>query len=309
MQRPAQHERFNWRASTRKGTLSVVMWVFGLSTTLLLVGLWGRAVTVDQATVAESAATVIDADIAQDRVMDWVEDALVQATSVSPAQAAATVESVRSTPEMQEAIDNLTAAFVGALFAPEGTDPVIDIDAAVRPAIPVIVTALAEQDVALEEPSVLAALDAADFELDTGEAAGVATVVREAHAVVTVGVVVALAVMALAGSAAVALSEERFAMVRTLAVRVVLSALSFSVFFRLGGWALDPDRGRSPIVGGTSVVLGSNGHVFLITAVIAAAVAFAGGWLAWRKRRARTQDPVVATSPTDDDTRELVAIG
>ncbi|MCB1247392.1 MAG: hypothetical protein KDB69_09005 [Acidimicrobiia bacterium] len=308
MSSPTRNAPYDWRASTKKGALSIVMWVFGLSTSLLLVGLWGRAVTVDQTTVAESAATIVDADIARDRVMDWVADAMVHASVASPERAAVVVDRVKDTPEMQTAIHNLTSAFVAALFAPEGTDPVIDVHDAVRPAVPVLASAMADEAGVLDESTILAALDETTIGLDTDDAAGVVAVVEGARSFVNLAVVVALLVMLGASIAAIALSQERFAMVRTLATRVVVSALSFAVFFRLGRWALDPSRGRSPIAGGTSILLGSNGHVFLLTALVAAVVAALGGWVAWRRRL--TRRPVIITEATDsdDDTRELVLV-
>lgn len=281
------------------------MWVFGLSTTLLLVAMWGRAITVDQNTVAESASVFVDADVAQNRVVDWIEDAMIQTQAIGHAEATAVIESVRATPQMDQAIQNLTSAFVAALFAPEGTDPVVDIREAMEPAVPVIASELAQRNMPVSEDAIVAVLDANDLDLSTGENGNVAAVVREARTMVSTAAVLAFAVMLLAGATAVSLSEEKFAMVRTLGIRVLLSAVSFALFFRLGGWALDPERGRSPIAGGTGVLLGSNGHVFLITAVIAGMVATIGGWVAWsRKQRAAVVRP---PTPTDDDTRELVA--
>lgn len=302
----SRDEPFSLKTSTRRGTLSLVMWVFGLSTTLLLVAMWGRAVTIDHDTVAESAAVFVDADIAQNRVVEWIEDAMVHTEAIGPEDAQAVIENVRSTPQMDMAIDNLTAAFVDALFAPEGTDPVVDVRAAMAPAVPVIAEELAVRNVPISESAIVAVLDANDLDLDNGDPAGVMTAVREARTIVSTAAVVALSIMMLAGAAAVSLSEEKFAMVRTLGIRVLLSALSFALFFRLGGWALDPERGRSPVAGGTGILLGSNGHVFVITAVIAAAVAGIGAWAAWNLKK-RLGTAVPRQLPTDDDTRELVS--
>ncbi len=298
--------QFDLKTSTRKGTLSLVMWIFGLSTTLLLVSLWGRAITIDHATVAESASVLVDADIAQNRVADWVEDAMVQTQAISPAEARAVIESVRTTPEMGEAIDNLTASFIAALFAPEGTDPIVDVRAAMDPAVPLIADELAQHGIPVPEESIAAVLDANDLDLNSGDTASVVGVVREARTLVSTAAVAALFIMLLSGAAAVSLSEEKFAMVRTLGVRVLLSAVSFAVFFRLGGWALDPERGRSPVAGGTGILLGSNGHVFLITAAIAAVVAVIGASVARSRRRVvRAATP---PRPADDDTRELIGV-
>lgn len=283
------------------------MWVFGLSTTFLLLGLWGRAVSLDQPTVAESAATVVDADIARDRVLMWVEDAMVQAGAIDPERAARVIERVDDAPEMRQAIDNVVDEFVGALFAPAGQDPTIDIGAAIAPAVPVIAAELEAADAAIDDDTIGEVLSVTTMELDTGEAAGLATIVREARSFVTQAVLLALAIMLASGTGAVLLAEERYAMLRTLAVRVLLSALSFAVLFRIGGWALDPSRGRSPVIGGTSILLGSNGHVFLIAAFVAAAVAAGGGWIAWNRKRSAVR-PNPPTVPADDDTRELVSV-
>jgi hypothetical protein len=86
----------------------------------------------------------------------------------------------------------------------------------------------------------------------------------------------------------------------------VISALTYALMFRVASWALDPSKGRSPVLSGGSVVLGSNGHVFMIMAGVAALVGTWGGWVAWRRTRLRRSDTV--TPLADDDTRELVTI-
>lgn len=297
------------RTSTRRGTLSVVMWVFGLSTTLLLLGLWGRAVTVDEATIAESAKAVVNAEVAQERIYDWIGDAIVETQNVGSDEAAAVISQLRNRPEVSGAIDDIVGGFVAALFAPEGGSTTLDIQGAIEPIIPVVVRELSAHAVAVDEVLLEEALaDATTIELDTGGVAGVAAVVRDARALVSRVVVFALLTMILAGASAIALAERRYAMVRTLSIRVLLSALSFSVLFRLGSWALDPARGGTPVANGGSIILGSNGHVFILIAVLAAVTALAGGSVAWARQRTRLQTPGIATDRSDDDTKELVAV-
>jgi hypothetical protein len=297
------------RASTRRGTLSVVMWVFGLSTTLLLVGLWGRAVTVDETTVAESAKAVVDAEIAQDRIYDWIGDAITETQNVGNDTASAVISELRNRPELTTAIDDIVEGFVAALFAPEGRSTVVDLQSAIAPVLPIVVGELSEHDVAVDEGLLEGALgEAPAIELDTGEAAGVAAVVRDARTLVSRVVLFAALVMLLAGSAAIALAEKRFAMVRTLSIRVLLSAISFAVLFRLGSWALDPDGGGTPVANGGSIILGSNSHVFLFIALGAAVVGTAGGWVAWKRQRVRPAPVVALTDTTEDDTRELISV-
>jgi len=117
-------------------------------------------------------------------------------------------------------------------------------------------------------------------------------------------VLVAALSLVILGSTALVLSEYRYAMLRTLSTRVVLAAMTYALLFRVAAWALDPDRGRSPVLGGGSVLLGSNGHVFLIVAGIAAALATVGGTVAWRRTQARKL-AALPPVPLDDDTREL----
>ena len=105
-------------------------------------------------------------------------------------------------------------------------------------------------------------------------------------------------------------------MLRTLSMRVLLSALSFAVLFRLGAWALDPNGGRSPVATGGSIVLESNGHVFIIIAAVAAVVGGIGAWVAWRRRTRLLADDITIEMLTtgfdsasdSDDTRELVVV-
>ena len=285
------------------------MWVFGLSTTLLLLGLWGRAVTVDEPTIAESAKAVVDAEVAQDRIYEWIGDAIAETQNVGNDQTTAVIEELRERPEIKLAIDDIVESFVAALFAPEGGSTVVDIHSAVEPVIPVVVSELSAQSVVVDEALLEAALDdASAIELDTGEVAGVAAVVKDAKTLVSRVVLFAFFSMTLAGVAAIALAERRYAMVRTLSIRVLLSSLSFAVLFRLGAWALDPNGGGTPVANGGAIILGSNGHVFLLIAVVAAGVGAAGGWVAWKRQRARLEATAIEADRADDDTKELISV-
>ena len=207
-----------------------------------------------------------------------------------------------------EAVDTIVADFIAGLFAESGEDPVLRVEEAFAPLVPVVVNEFARRDVPVEEARIEEVLEeAAVIELDTGEAASVAAVVSEARTLLTWVVLVAAGALIVFGSLALMLSEYRFAMLRTLSTRILLSALTYALLFRVGAWALDPDRGRSPVLGGGSVLLDSNSHVFLIAAALAAITATIGGAVAWR--RARPRVPVAPALPADDDTRELVAIG
>lgn len=292
-------------ARSRKLSLPVVLWAFGFATSLLLIGMWGRTVAVDTATVEETAKTVVDAELVTERVYEWLSDGLEVAAGTDSQTAQAVAEAVATEPQFVAAIDAIVGDVVAGLFADPGEDPKLHIEQALAPLVPVVATEFAERNVAVETDRIEEALDAAAvIELDTGDARSVAAVVQDARAVLTTVVLLAAFAMALFATTAIALAERRYAMVRTLAIRVVLAAVSYALLFRVASWGLDPDRGRSPILGGGSVVLGSNTHIFIIAAAIASFVAGLGGYVAWRRTVARRQEPSV--TPTDDDTRELV---
>jgi len=293
---------------TRRATLPIVLWAFGFATSLLLIGMWGRTVVVDTVTVEETVQTVVDAELATERVFDWLAEGLEAAAATDSVTAERVARTVAERPEFSAAVDTIVEDFVAGLFAEPGDDPVVQVEAALAPLVPIVAAEFDRADVPVEESRIEEVLDAASvIELDTGEAASVAAVVGEARSLLTWVVLIAAIALVVLGTIALMLSEYRYAMLRTLSTRVVLSAVTYALLFRVAAWALDPDRGRSPVVGGGSVLLGSNGHVFLIVAAIAAAIATLGGTVAWRRTQARK---LAATRfvPSDDDTRELLPV-
>ncbi len=292
----------------RKGALSVALWAFGLATSLFLIGMWGRTVSVDSATVEESARVVIDAELATERINSWFEDGLAAAAATDSETVHAVAEEIRATPQYEAAVQAIIAQFIDSLFAVDGDGAVLDLEDTLTPLVPIVVAEFEQRDLPVDPERVERVLDAAAaVELDAGEAASVAAVVEDARVFLTQVVLVALAALLVTGTIAVYLSEERFAMVRTLATRVVMSALSYAVIFRLASWALDPTRGRSPVAGGGSVLLGSNGHVFVWLASVAAVIAIGGAVVARRRRQAAARS-TAAIDTSDDDTREMVAV-
>jgi hypothetical protein len=283
----------------------MVLWAFGLATTLLLVGLWGRAVTHDQATVEESVRSVVDAEVASDRIYTWIEDGVMSATDIDSVTTQRVISGLRDHPEVEGAVDDLVGQFIGALFSADGGETTVELTDTLAPVVPLLVSGFAAYDVSLDEAVVAAALaEAESLDLETGDVAAVARLVDNARALLSLIVVISAAILAVTGSIAVWLSQDRMAMIRTLATRIALSALSFAVLFRVGSWALDPDRGGSPIARGGSILLGSNSDVFLFAAFFGAAVASGVGWFVWRRRR--RADRSLSASAQDSDTRELV---
>jgi len=292
----------------RKGVLSIALWAFGLATSLFLIGMWGRTVSVDSVTIEESARTVIDADIATERINAWFEDGLAAAAATDSATVHTVAEEIQATPQYSAAVDAIIAQFIDSLFVADGETSVLNLEDVLAPLVPVVVAEFEQRDVPVDPDRIEGVLDAAAaIELDAGEAASVVAVVEDARVFLSQVVLIALAMLLLTGTVAVYLTQERFAMVRTLATRVVMSALSYAVIFRLASWALDPTRGRSPIAGGGSVLLGSNGQVFLALAAGAGVVAVGGALVARGKKRS-IETRAASLDSSDDDTRELAPV-
>ena len=305
--------------TVRRVTLPWALWIFGLSTTMLLVGLWGRAVTVDDDVIARSTEAALSADLVTDRVYDWIGSGLVAATGITDAESEQVLDEVRSRPGAAGAIDVLIDDVVRALIAPPGAETSIDVAAALTPLVPEVVSELGEQGIEVPSGAVEAAVEDLDpVMLDTGEAISVGVVTEQARAVVTRGVVIAAVMLIVAGTAAIVLAEDRWPMARSLATRVSFSALSFAALFRIGGWALDPDGGRSPLRRSGSILVESNLDVYLITAGLAGAVAVMIWLIRRTPRRASgigsgTIPPLPAQAAESDDagdtsTQELVSV-
>ena len=288
--------------------MPIVLWAFGFATSVLLIGLWGRTVVVDSATVEETARTVVDAELATERVNEWLADGIVLAASTDSETAQQIAAAVATKPEFTRAVDVIVTDVVAGLFADVGEDPVVRVADALAPVVPVVESEFASRDIPVETEAIENVLaSTAVIELDTGEAATVAAIVSDARVILTQVVVLAALALAALATTAVVLAEQRYAMVRTLGTRVVISAVTYALLFRVAAWALDPDRGRSPVMGGGSVLLGSNGHVFVIVGAVAALVAVVGGVVAWR-RTATRRTMVETVEQTDDDTREFAPV-
>jgi hypothetical protein len=286
--------------------LGVALWMFGLATSLFLLGMWGRTVVVDNQTLESSVRTIIDADIATGRINTWFEEGLATAVDLDSETARSVVSAIESRPEYREAVDAIIGGFVDTLFSADGDVGGVDLEATLSPLVPIVAAELVRRDVPVETERIEHALDDAGvLELDTGEAASVAAVVTDARVFLTEVVVVSFLGMIITALIAISLTTERLVMVRQLSTRVMVAAVSYAMILRLAGWALDPRRGRSPIAGGTAIIFSSNSQVFLVFGGIAAGVAVFGYWLVARDRSAKVGQP---EETADDDTRELVSV-
>jgi hypothetical protein len=286
-----------------------VLWMFGLSTTLLLVGLWGRAVTIDESTIARSTEAALSADLVTDRVWDWVGEGLAATDGISPVDANRVLDEVRDRPEALGAVDALVEQVVQALVAPPGSETTIDAATALAPLVPEVVSGLAARGVDVPAESVEATVDSLDpVALDAGEAVSVGVVTDQANAVLTLGVFVAAVMLVLFGALAIVIAEERWLMVRGLATRIAFSGLSFAMLFRFGGWILDPDGGRTPLRRSSAIIVASNLHVFVVIGSVAGLIA-ASIWIMRRLQRTQGNTRITYEQlPEDTSTQELVSI-
>ena len=292
----------------RRSSLAVVLWAFGLSTTLFLIGMWGRAVVVDQATVSQSVRTAIEADSVADQLYVWLADGLEEAAGLRSEDVEAGIAEVRELPEARAVVGDLLDQVVGAVLAPAGSEPVIDLADALRPVVPVIEAELEARGYALSDGALGSAIDRLDpVELETEQFVGIASVANEARAALTLIVVLTLSALLVTATAALALSDDRIVMMRSLLTRVAVSGFTYAIIFNIGGWALSPEGGRSPLLASGGVLLRSNAHVFLLLAAGTSLLALTLGALSRRRRRPAT-DPVPSGAGDEEPTRELATV-
>jgi hypothetical protein len=267
----------------RQTGLSVSLWAFGFATTLLLIGLWGRSTSTDEGTIAESTRAVVTSELIRDRVGEWVEDELAS-TGLAGVSADDAVDRIFAIDEVRLTLDRLVAEAVAALIAGDDGASLIDVADALAPAAPLIA-----EEFGIEETVVRAAIATVDpIDLSSGPTAGISAAAASVHAALTLIVVLAALALAVFGGASVALAGDRRAMVGRLAARVALSGFSFALLFQFGGWLIDPNGGRSPVLTGGSILIRSNGHVFMAVAMAATLVAIA---VTVRLHRSRIGDP------------------
>lgn len=260
----------------RRGGLAVALWVFGLSTTVLLVGIWGRAVATDQSTVEAGTRAVLESDAVRNRITGWIADGIEESTDELPAGAAAdAATAVWRRAETRAVLATAVDRLVEAAFAPPGTSVPVDLAELLSPLASVVIDELTARGITLSAAAIDAALaEVPTVVLGSKAEAGVATAIAEARSALTGVAAIGLVGMMLSAAAAIVLAEDSLRQVRRLAVRVGVSALTFAALLRLGAWALNHGGGGSPLAAGGSVFLGSSGHVLLIVVLIASGIIF-----------------------------------
>lgn len=269
-------------------------WLFGLASTVLLVGLWGRAVVVDTDQLAETLSPLAASDLVADRFSSWLEAELVRSGVDGPtaSTAAGQVLAHRSVGPL---LEDLVAEGVEAAASADPSGATVDVGDLLLPSAPLIADGLADAGLQVSRSEVEAALadleplvlrDATDRPL-VGEASPLAS---------TLGIAALLGalLMAVSGWAYVSAHRHRAAAARSLLHRFALGALSFAVLLKIGSWIVDPEGGRAP-VGETIALLANSKWVLPLGLGLASLLA---GWVVWLLRR---KVRPVAASPSQTE--------
>ncbi len=286
----------------RTFTLAVVLWAFGLATTTLLVGVWGRSVTGATATLSESALAALDPDIVADQIAGWLASEASSLPGVPEPTVEAVVRSVADSPQARVAIESVVTDVVAAAAAPAGSETVIDVAAAIEPLRPVLIAALEQAGVEASAAEVDGFLrQIGQLVLSSVEHNAPAGSIATARSTLTTVMLVGAAGLAVFGVAALRLSDDRSRMMRSLANRLIVSSLTFALFLRIGAWAVDPRGGRSPLRESGAILLASNTTTVLM---IAAAGVVVSGAMTLGIRRVKSRrvgwEPEFSSSQPND---------
>lgn len=252
---------------------SALGWAFGMSVSILLLSLWGRAVVVDTDNLADSLSPLAGAGVVTDFVGDWMADEMVDA-GADPAMVEPAVDHYLQSSEVGHTLDQLVEETVHAAASSDPAGATIDMAALFRPSVPDMAAGLSAMGFGVTEGQVADVVEQFD-PLVIRQPGAAAIVGPNSQTAARLGTAALLAVIALIGFGLgyVAISEDRVGAIRSLATRVAVGALSFAVFLRVGSWVLDPDRGRAPVQETVSVLARSKWLVPLEVAVVAGVIA------------------------------------
>jgi hypothetical protein len=107
--------------------------VFGLASTVLLVGIWGRAVVVDTNELADTLSPLAAGDMVSDRLAIWLEAELVNA-GVDGVGASVAADQVLAHPSVGPVLEELVAEGVEAAASGDPSGGTIDVSAILLPA-------------------------------------------------------------------------------------------------------------------------------------------------------------------------------
>ncbi len=262
----------------RRFGLPLVLWLFGLATTVFLFSIWGRAVVIDSRLLSDAAAKAGYSEVVATRVESWFSRVLSDVgmgddSAVLGAQIAAL-------PEVGSASAALVREVVLAVAEPSAGLVVVDVAGIYAPTVPAITSALASVGVASDTAQVGAVVDALDpLVLRTDPGPPLVGPQSQGARSFTRATLLASLVMLATGASAVRMADDRRLMLKSLLTRLAVSGLTFAVFFRLSAWVLDPGGGRATVGGGLADVVGSKLWIPLAVALTATAAR----WLVHRR--------------------------
>lgn len=261
------------RDRSRRFAVGVAGWVFGLASTVLLVGIWGRAVVVDTNELADTLSPLAAGDMVSDRLATWLEAELVEA-GVDGVGASVAADQVLAHPSVGPVLEQLVAEGVEAAASAAPTGASVDVAAILLPASGQITTGLNEAGVPVGTEQVEAALSQLDplIVRDPSDRPFVGASSPLAANLGTAAMLGAL-LMLFSGTAYLAMSRDRMRAFRALLTRFALGALSFAVLLRLGSWLVDPEGGKAPFRESFALLANSKWLVPLTIGLVAMAAA------------------------------------
>jgi hypothetical protein len=221
--------------------------LFGLGSTVLLLGLWGRAVVVDTDELAEALTPLAASDLVAERISGWLESELMR-SGLDEESASETADQVLVHPDVAPLIEEVVAEGVEAAASADPAGSSVDVAAILLPSSAEIADGLNDAGVPASTGEVEEALADLDplvirepfQEPLVGAASPLASTLG-------IGALLGMLLMLVAGWAYVLASPDRMRAVRSLLTRFALGALSFAVLLRIGAWIIDPDGGRAPV--------------------------------------------------------------
>lgn len=292
--------------TTREVTQASIGWAFGMSVTILLLSLWGRAVVIDTEALAESLSPLAGTSIVSDMLGDWMADEMVDA-GADPDLVEPTIDYYFQSSGMGDALDQLVVEMVYAAGSTGPEAATIDMAALIRPSVPELTLGLTQigHEVTQEEVAAIVA----QFDPLVIRQPGADPIVGPSSPTASrLGTAALMALIAMIGfgAAFAYMSEDRIWAVKSLLTRVAVGGLSFAVFLRVGSWVLDPAGGRAPVQQTISELARSKWLVPLEIALVAAVAA--GGIYYWRRRIRRgvvIQSPGESSTPQPEQQQSL----
>ncbi len=247
--------------------------MFGLASTVLLVGIWGRAVVVDTNELADTLSPLAAGDMVSDRLATWLEAELVNA-GVDGVGASVAADQVLAHPSVGPVLEQLVAEGVEAAASGDPGGGTIDVAAILLPASGQITTGLNEAGVPVTNEQVEAALARLD-PLVVRDPTDQPLVGASSPLAANLGTAAMLGalLMLFAGTAYIVMSMDRMRAFRALLTRFALGALSFAVLLRIGSWLVDPEGGRAPFRESFALLANSKWMVPLTIGLVAMAAA------------------------------------